>query len=878
MNHGPLPSRSARLRALAIAALAVTALPAFSQSYTNVTKLKAIAQEAKVASKLGIDQAVAWAKASNFPLNFKTKSGFTPIPSGFELGRATFVIPHSTTQASKTIGADQVWPGGLLGLSLTGLGQQQGIWEAGGVPEVTHRELVGRVFIQDGSTSISSHATGVASVAVGAGVNADVKGAAYEGRLSAYDSISHESEAALAAAGNMALSNHAYGSFGGWEFDFVQNKWYWYGDTRVSTVEDWSYGAYFGEAVRWDRICYNAPFYLPVFSAGNSRNPDYGFPMPTGAFEHYALNPTSLQFELVTADRYRQGTYDCLPDGPQCSKNTLTIGGNEALAFPYAAPSDVLAYINGSWGPTDDGRIKPEVSGVAVDVFAADNNGLYQTASGTSFSAPNVFGGLMLLNQHYKSFHGISMRASMSKLLAIHCAKEAGPNDGPDYRFGYGLFDTAAAAKQISNGAFNNVELSDYTLSNGGTISFPIAVQSGDIKVSICWTDPAGQGLTVATLDKRTPVLVNDLDLRIIRQSDGQVFRPWVLDPANPDDAATTGDNIRDIMEQVVIKGATAGTYTVQITHKGTLQSGAQIFSLAATANFLSGITDFDINPGSVVGGVESAVGTIQLGEPAKADTTLTLTSSNSQAAAVPATVEVKTGDTQVNVPITTFSVRPLPGQSEVTVNINASGTLGVRSTILRVLPVSVESIDFSSASVVGGNFVNATLVLNGPAPKNGAAIQITSDQPTVAKPIRNWVVIPAGQTSAKVRIKTNPTSDVRSVTFTTNRFGNQASNSLEVRPVSLSTLSSNSTNVVGGQSIRITISLDGLAAGSGATVALKSSNPGVISVPSSVVIPKGRRTVIVTVLTSGVLSSTPVTITASRLNVEKTVTVNVRP
>jgi hypothetical protein len=73
-------------------------------------------------------------------------------------------------------------------------------------------------------------------------------------------------------------------------------------------------------------------------------------------------------------------------------------------------------------------------------------------------------------------------------------------------------------------------------------------------------------------------MLVNDLDLRVI---DGlTVYEPWVLDPAVPAAAATQGDNFRDNVEQVVTGVLGAGSYTVEITHKGQLTNGSQDYAL----------------------------------------------------------------------------------------------------------------------------------------------------------------------------------------------------------------------------------------------------------------------------------------------------------
>lgn len=67
-------------------------------------------------------------------------------------------------------------------------------------------------------------------------------------------------------------------------------------------------------------------------------------------------------------------------------------------------------------------------------------------------------------------------------------------------------------------------------------------------------------------------MLVNDLDLRVVSPS-GVTNFPWVLNPASVTNAATTSDNVRDNVERVDIPNPTSGTYTVRVTHKGSLQN-----------------------------------------------------------------------------------------------------------------------------------------------------------------------------------------------------------------------------------------------------------------------------------------------------------------
>ncbi|MCB0676420.1 MAG: T9SS type A sorting domain-containing protein, partial [Saprospiraceae bacterium] len=76
--------------------------------------------------------------------------------------------------------------------------------------------------------------------------------------------------------------------------------------------------------------------------------------------------------------------------------------------------------------------------------------------------------------------------------------------------------------------------------------------------------------------------LVNDLDLRI-EFEDGTVFFPWILDPANPANAATTGDNTRDNVEQILISAPDSGLYEIRVVSPA--GASTQDFSLILQGN-----------------------------------------------------------------------------------------------------------------------------------------------------------------------------------------------------------------------------------------------------------------------------------------------------
>jgi hypothetical protein len=114
----------------------------------------------------------------------------------------------------------------------------------------------------------------------------------------------------------------------------------------------------------------------------------------------------------------------------------------------------------------------------------------------------------------------------------------------------------------------------------GATFSYPFNNVSGQpVRVTLVWNDPASGTTNGGTLNPAgASYLVNDLDLRVDGPS--TTFLPWVLDPANPANAATTGDNGRDNVEQVFVMSPAAGSYTIRVVAPAALTSGPQQFSL----------------------------------------------------------------------------------------------------------------------------------------------------------------------------------------------------------------------------------------------------------------------------------------------------------
>jgi hypothetical protein len=575
---------------------------------TRTAKLQALSEKLKKRDKIDQQQVQEWARRTGIPLRRELPNGKVLQLQRFVPGaRPVFYVTYNV-DAADTVSTNEVWPGGSAGLSLDGSGMTVGEWDAGAIL-ADHPDLYGRVTQVDGTTAISDHSTHVAGTLIGAGVALlpEARGMAYAGHLNAYDWNADTTEMAVAAANGLLLSNHSYGIAAGWLHTggAPPNRWWWFGGSAAS--EDSNFGYYDPESQLWDEIAANAPYYLIVKAAGNDHW-DYG-PNPGEAYTIVDQGGTPLTTSTSPrpADCAPAG-YDCLPTA-SVAKNILTVGAVDDVPGGYstlAGPSQVQMTGFSGWGPTDDGRIKPDVVGngwLLMSTYGHDP--YYAAALGTSMAAPNVTGSLLLLQQHYQDIHGSFMRAATLKALAIHTADEAGAADGPDYEYGWGLLNTRSAARVITEDGGTAHQVIEGTLANGGTNTVPINVSEPDaiVKATLVWMDPPGTPVA-PTLDPPDSMLVNDLDLRICEGACEPVLcgdpaptdhLPWRLNPASPADAATTGVNSRDNVEQAVVYDSAAGSYSLEICHKGNLlnneaQGYSLIISVAPPAPTSSGL------------------------------------------------------------------------------------------------------------------------------------------------------------------------------------------------------------------------------------------------------------------------------------------------
>jgi hypothetical protein len=274
----------------------------------------------------------------------------------------------------------------------------------------------------------------------------------------------------------------------------------------------------------------------------------------------------------------------------------------------------------------------------------------------------------------------------------------------------------------------------------------------------------------------------------------------------------------------------------------------AKAATLTVNAAALSSVTR---TPTSVVGG-NNSTGTVTLnGAAPPAGAVVALSSSNTAAAQVPASVTIAGGARS-----TTFTITTSVVASQTTSTITASYAGVKRTTTLTVNPAALSSVTRTPSSVVGGNNSTGTVTLNGAAPASGAVITLTSSN-TVAARVPANVTIAGGARSATFTITTSGVASQTTSTITASHAGVSRTTTLTVNVASLSSLTLTPSTVTGGTSATATLTLNGAAPPSGAVVTTASSNTNAAHVPVQVTIPSGSKSIKFTVTTSPVTAST---------------------
>jgi|GEM_PF-582282 len=671
-----------------------------SISATDTDKLKELEAKFRANYKAKKEEALAYAFIQNLPVKkILDDGGFAElqfISEGIPIYYRTF-----NSNAAISTRTDWLNTSGGMGLDLNGDNLVAHVWD-GGHARITHEDYDGpggnnRVTLMDtgplpngeGGTQLNFHAAHVTGTIMGTGLgvfappNGTSKGMAWQSNVRGYmwnndvaEATSQANDGTGGGAFNfgydMLLSNHSYGYI-------------------AENIPDAWFGQYGSDAVDWDELMYDAPYYLMVVAAGNDGddNTSNGNPLAGNS------------------------SYDKLSGHATAKNNVVVANAQDAIINPDGSLNSVVINSGSSEGPTDDYRIKPDLTGNGTILASSgeDADDSYIGLTGTSMASPNVAGTLLLLQEHYENIHNTPMRASTLKGLALHTADDPNAN-GPDVVYGWGLLNAKRAVEAITAADANGfAEVEELTLNQGQIYTVNVQANGSEpLLASISWTDPAGAQNN--STNNTTPALVNDLDLNL---ENGTTFYPWRLTGITSN--SQNNENNVDPFERVDITGA-SGLYTLTVTHDGTLSSGSQDFALVITGGQIVtgapqiafGSTSGNATENSECGFTDILVPvTITAGASANADVNFTINGSSTATTEtdfdlMTSSVTFPTGSTTTqNMILRVYEDSFVEGDETVVVEftINPNGGDAIASTLLDTFTLTITNDDTAIVATI---------------------------------------------------------------------------------------------------------------------------------------------------------------------------------
>jgi hypothetical protein len=469
--------------------------------------------------------------------------------------------------------------------------------------------------------------------------------------------------------------------------------------------------------------------------------------------------------------------------------------GQKEVVYPAALQSAVMGVASTN---QQDMRSSFSNYGDAIVWVAAPGEGIvttypfstYAAGWGTSFSAPFVSGGSALL---------LSKQAKTNQSQAAAAVAHAVPI-GPD--MGNGRLDIVQALQTLSPADFSlSLNPTSATISAGqaATYTLTVAPSSGfNQTVSLSCSGFPAASTCVITPPSITLDGTNSATATVIVQT--TVRAAAALGGISPPVTGTALAWLAACWVTCLLVCLTLGSLDRASGQRPGRAASAALGLLAVSlfcSNSCGGgtgttsvpppsspvLSSLALNPTSVNGGSPST-GTVTLSGPAPAGgTVVSLSSSNTSAATVPASVTIPAGTAIGTFQVTTMAVA---NSTSVTISASQAGVTLTASLTVTPPPASgptLTSLTLNPKSVIGGSPSSGTLALSGPAPTGGALVTLSSSNTAVATVPAN-VTIPAGATSLTFAVSTSTVTASTPVTVSASYAGVTHTDTLTVTPV----------------------------------------------------------------------------------------------
>jgi subtilisin family serine protease/uncharacterized membrane protein len=305
--------------------------------------------------------------------------------------------------------------------------------------------------------------------------------------------------------------------------------------------------------------------------------------------------PMVFSFSAGNYGSYGAGTVN----PPATAKNVITVGatGNDR----WGVSSNTVTGFSAR-GPTNDGRLKPDVVMPGHQVAAAQSNdgnsnsgwykpsdgkNSYVLASGTSMSAPGVSGAAAVLTQFLEEEKDMDDPSpALIKASLINGARPLSGYEYPGNRQGWGTVDLVKTLFEDSSYKIYRDDQSIGLDTEEGvdTEAYWFMVGSDQpLKVTLVWTDMGGTSGS-------GKALINDLDLEVIAPDGTRYAGNLFSDGQSVVDVTFYQDRLNPV-EGFLLNTPAQGIWTINVKCFNA-PSGPQDFALVVSGNVQKGHID----------------------------------------------------------------------------------------------------------------------------------------------------------------------------------------------------------------------------------------------------------------------------------------------